>query len=233
MCGRYFLFAPSSQIIEQFELDREQEITINRYTPHYNIAPGIWIPVVFMDETIRKAGPIFSLMKWQFVPFWFDQNKKPPWIINARAEGIAQKPFFRAAIKRRRCIVPASGFYEWEQNQKPGSPKIPYAFMGQNQELLGFAGIWESWTNAKDETIQNVAIITTAANQVVKTIHDRMPVILDPHQYSAWLRTDQSSAPLDLLKSDQGNGLIMQQASPEVNHAKNNYAELLLGQHDE
>jgi putative SOS response-associated peptidase YedK len=146
----------------------------------YNIAPTQDIPVI----RAAAGGREIAQMRWGLLPFWLKEQPKGPPVTNARAEGIATKPMFRAAIRARRCLIPADGFYEW--SGEPGH-KQPWLFRMADAQTFAFAGLWESWTPPAGGKIDSAAIVTTAANSLMQPIHDRMPVILPAEAYAAWL----------------------------------------------
>jgi putative SOS response-associated peptidase YedK len=175
MCGRYALHTLLGELQEHFGLFDEFE-----FKPRYNIAPSYHLPIVREDDTGRHL----ALAQWGFVPAW---SKETPKVkpINARADTVAEKPFFRTAFKKHRCLIPANGFYEWKRD---GKQKQPYYFRLKDSELLAFAGIWDRWTG-EEGPLDTFAIITTDANDTMRPVHDRMPVILGPEDYGGWLKT--------------------------------------------
>jgi putative SOS response-associated peptidase YedK len=193
MCGRFSLTVEPDEIVAAFNLDRPLE-----HLPRYNIAPSQPIITIVVDS---KTGAKESrLMLWGLIPSWSKDPSK--FLINARAETVHQKPSFKSALKRRRCLIPADGFYEWQQGK--GS-KQPFYFslsdghrpLGEHRSIFAFAGLWESYLD-----LETCTIITTTANSLLAPVHDRMPVILTPEQYDRWLdpRIEQSEVLLSLLK---------------------------------
>ena len=173
MCGRYALHSLIGDLREHFGLFGELD-----FPPRYNIVPSLNLPVVRHGD----GGRELALCQWGLIPAWSKtMPKNRP--INARAETVAEKPFFRTAFRRRRCLVPANGFYEWQRN---GTRKQPWYVRLKGAELFAFAGIWDSWDNS-GQTLDTFAIITTGACETMRAIHDRMPVILDADQYGPWL----------------------------------------------
>ncbi len=175
MCGRYNLIADAQAFIDAFQV-------INRldWRPRYNIAPSQEVPAIRQETEGRKA----VLLRWGLIPHWAKEEKFGYRTINARAETVHTKPAFRSAFKRRRCLIPATGFYEW---RKLNRHKQPYNIRLKDRELFAFAGLWEHWQSPEGAEIESCTIIVTDANEVLKPIHDRMPVILDPDQYDSWL----------------------------------------------
>lgn len=236
MCGRYFLFAPTSQILEQFEIENEDK-RYQAYPARYNIAPGQTIHTIILDNN----QPVFELKEWRFLPAWSDTNKnrtlpdknqakslapKISPVINARAEGIETKPFFRSAIRYHRCLIPANGFYEW-QHSKNG--KIPFVIGASDLRLIAFAGIWEAYHDELGRYREGVAIITRTAGQSISHVHERMPVILSKEDYAAWLTGQDGKIPLYLLTKNLEWDLCAKPADIRVNKPENDYQELLAG----
>ena len=184
MCGRFTSRATPKQVKKEFKAAVENPAIL---TPRYNIAPTQMIPVVLDDTGTR----IVTQLKWGLVPSWAKDALIGSRMINARAETVAEKPSFRDAFKRRRCIVPASGFYEWKRAAK--GAKQPFYFYLKDKEVFGFAGLWEEWTDKETgDLLETCTIITTEANAVLEPIHDRMPVILKSGDYDRWLDTKET-----------------------------------------
>ena len=177
MCGRYAFFAPKDAIIRAFGLEDAPD-----FAPRWNIAPTQTSAVIRVaDGGARELTP----MRWGLIPSWAKEPEINDRMINARAETVAEKPSFRAAFKSRRCIVPASGFYEWT---KLAGGKQPQYISRVDLQPLAFAGLWESWTSkGGEETLVSFTIITTEANTFMRPMHQRMPVILDGIQLDTWL----------------------------------------------
>jgi len=157
-------------------------------TPQYNVAPGTDVPVIVNNSGGRKV----ALMHWGLVPRWAKDKKIGYQMINARAETVEQKPAFREAFMRRRCLIPADGFFEW---RKVGGKKYPMYIALPGKPLFAFAGIWDSWTAPGGSVINSCSIITTPANAFMKNIHERMPAILaGEHEYKVWLEAEHALA---------------------------------------
>lgn len=179
MCGRFTNNAKPEQIKTEFKVGANNP---NLFQPRYNIAPSQMIDVVFTPE----SEPILSQLKWGLVPSWAKESDIGNRMINARAETITKKPSFREAFKSRRCVIPASGFFEWQK--KSAGAKQPFYFYLKEKEVFGFAGLWEEWLDKNTgELLETCAIITTEANEVLKPVHERMPVILKTESYDEWL----------------------------------------------
>lgn len=165
------------------------------FTPNRNVSPGQHIPAVIGSD----HGNVLASYLWGLIPFWAKDPSIGARLINARAETISEKPSFKNALAKRRCLIPADGFYEWK---KQGNQKIPYAFSLKSGAPFVFAGLYEHWIAPDKRTVETCAIITTAANDLVQLIHDRMPVIVSPDQRQTWLSTQikDTSCLLDILK---------------------------------
>ncbi|HEX2255521.1 MAG TPA: SOS response-associated peptidase [Afifellaceae bacterium] len=181
MCGRYGLIGRPEEIRDLFGLDGIDPLLCG---PRYNIAPTQPALVVRTDRQRHELVP----MRWGLVPSWVKDPQKFPLLINARAEGLADKPAFRAACRHRRCLVPASGFYEWQATG--GRGKQPYWIRPAAGGLVAFAGLWETWHDRDGGEIDTAAIVTTAACEGLRAIHTRMPAVLAPQDWAAWLSPD-------------------------------------------
>jgi len=183
MCSRYFLDADGNIIAYTFRVPVHEPIR-----SRFNIAPTQQAPVVRLD---REGNRELAMLRWGLVPFWAKDPKVGTSMINARSEGIEAKPAFREAVKARRCIVPATGFFEW---QGEAGRKQPYAITVPGMPLFAFAGLWERWKPTEGEPVETFTIVTTDANEAVARIHDRMPVILAPDAVEAWLAAPPDEA---------------------------------------
>jgi putative SOS response-associated peptidase YedK len=182
MCGRYSLTTPTEALVALFAAG-----PLEGFSPRYNIAPTQLVPAVRMSEGERA----WAWLRWGLIPSWAKDPAIGNRMINARAETVADKPAFRAALRRRRCLLPADGFYEWE---KRDGAKQPYHIALADRAPFAFAGLWEHWQG--DEAIESCTILTTAANRRLAPIHPRMPVILAPEHYDIWLDTEPGDARL-------------------------------------
>jgi len=178
MCGRYRLTAKERYLAEHFGVDDEIE-----WEPRYNIAPTQ--PVVVIRQDRDQPRRTFSLMRWGLIPYWSKDISIGNKTINAMAETVAEKPAFREAIRKRRCLVPADGFFEWKKLSS--KQKQPYNIGMLDDSLFAFAGIWDRWRSGSGEVIESCSILTTDANSLTRDIHDRMPAILEPEDYDLWL----------------------------------------------
>jgi putative SOS response-associated peptidase YedK len=177
MCGRFTLHAPAEALATLFDLPEAPPLA-----PRYNIAPTQ--PVGIVRPTIDGSAREWALVMWGLVPSWSKDPTIGGRMINARSETAAEKPSFRAAFKRRRCLIPADGFYEW---QKLAKGKQPYYIGLQGGGPFAFAGLWETWQGPDGGELQSCTLLTTEPNELLEPIHNRMPVILAPQDYDEWL----------------------------------------------
>lgn len=188
MCGRFASKATKEQIEREFKTVGKNPAV---FAPRYNIAPSQRIGAVLAPGGER----IFSNLKWGLVPSWAKDPAIGNRMINARAETLSEKPSFRDAFKKRRCIVPASGFYEWDKKGNGAGTKQPFYFYLKEREVFGFAGLYEEWLDrATGEVLETCTIITTEANEVLEPVHDRMPVILKANDYEQWLDAKETDS---------------------------------------
>lgn len=185
MCGRYTQTAGLDVLRDRFLLDCAPAEVL----PRYNIAPGQDAPVV-----LAQGGRRLEPLRWGLIPAWAKDPAIGSRLINARCETALEKPAFRSALARRRCLVPADGFYEWKGL---GRAKVPFRFHRRDKELFAFAGLWDEWKGPEGRPLRSFAILTTEANASVRPVHPRMPVILYPEDEGAWL--DAAATPEDLL----------------------------------
>lgn len=214
MCGRFALVANAKQIAEEFGVPLEQVVNL---APRYNIAPTQPVLAVRTARDHEREATHFA---WGLVPSWASDPSIGSRMINVRVETAAEKPAFRAAFRRRRCIIPASGFYEWA---KSGATKVPYFFHARDQRLLGFAGLWETWNGPNGELLETCAILTMPATEPVQRIHDRMPAILSPDHYAPWLdpRLEDVAVVRSLLLPSVAPALDCYRVAPIVNNPRN------------
>jgi len=176
MCGRYSLTSPAEAMVALFDAG-----PLAGFQPRYNVAPSQAMPVVRHAEV---GGREWAWLRWGLIPSWAKDPAIGNRMINARSESVADKPAFRAAFRRRRCLVPADGFYEWQQQ---GGVKQPWRITLAEGGPFAFAGLWERWSPGAGEAVETYTILTTAANRSLAPIHPRMPVILAPAHYDVWL----------------------------------------------
>jgi putative SOS response-associated peptidase YedK len=217
MCGRYVITSSPAAIRALFGYPE-----LPNFPARYNVAPTQPIPVVRLHEGKRQ----FALTRWGLIPSWVKDPKAFSLLINARSESVIDRPAFRNAMRRRRCLIPADGFYEWKE---VGARKQPYFVRLRDGGPFAFAGLWETWTGPNGEEIDTAAIVTTNANQTLSAIHDRMPVILSPEAFDFWLdctSVDAKTAAAVLLPA-RDDLLEAYEISPAVNRVANDSAALI------
>jgi putative SOS response-associated peptidase YedK len=227
MCGRYALHGPISRHRANRPVDEPPEWysalvdTINARPMRFNVAPTDVMPIV---RTSRDGSIAIRESRWGLVPYWAKDLGIGSKAINARAEGIDEKPMFREAFKRRRCLVPASGYFEWKPE---GAATQPYFIRDADRELLMFAGLWESWRETKEsDPLYTYTLVTGPPGLVSGSIHDRAPVILEEDAWESWL-TGEPGAATDLLKSAQEPRLIFYPVPKAVGSTKNDAPNLV------
>jgi len=220
MCGRFASKLTWQQLNEHYGIAAAEQTTARPdLKPLYNIAPTQSVPVVRLD---REGGREIALLRWGLIPYWSKDAKIGVRTINARAETLATAPAFREAFRRRRCLVPASGFYEWK---KLGASKQPYFIALRDGSPITFAGLWERWGKGESR-IESFTIVTGEPNSLVATLHDRMPVILDPSDYDTWLKPGETM-PHAQLQPFPAQLMTAYPVSPRVNAVKNDDATLI------
>jgi len=223
MCGRARLSSDVSEIKLVFSIPPERP-TLN-FAANWNVAPTDTLPIVRYDSAARQRS--LDLMRWGLVPYWAKDIKIGFSTINAMAETVAAKPVFREAFKRRRCLVPVDNFYEWKKLDT--KTKQPYAIALAGRSIMALAGLWESWRSPAGETLRSFTIVTTTANELCAPIHNRMPAILPPPAWPAWLG-EEDAAPADLaalLAPYPASGMTCWPVSARVGNVRNNDAELV------
>lgn len=217
MCGRLNLTASGAELAEAFALDE-----VPALTPRYNIAPTQPIAAVRVDPRLRRRS--LGVLRWGLVPSWAEDPAVGSRMINARAESAASRPAFREAIRRRRCLIPTTGFYEWRKRGKQ-----PYVIRRKDHRPFAFAGLWELWRRKGGDALETCAILTTDANALVAPIHDRMPVIVAPEAYDLWLdpRVEDVGALRFLMAPTPAGPLEAVPISSRVNAPQNDDADVL------
>ena len=213
MCGRFTLATPAQEVAEHFGLTE-----VPALSPRYNIAPAQSIAVVRRPDS--DEAPLLELRRWGLIPSWAKDPGIGSRMINARLETAAEKPAFRAAFRRGRCLVPADGFYEWKPHPKRRRPHHVRLVTG---ELFGMAGLFESWKSPEGESVGSCTLLTTAASPAMSPLHDRMPILVDPEHYRKWLDPDlqEPDAILSLTRSSISEGLVFHPVSFRVNNPRN------------
>lgn len=217
MCSRYSLTSPPEAVRDYFRYDNDVV-----FPPRYNIAPSQ--PVAIVRDT-QNGGRELALVRWGLIPSWVKDPREFRMMINARSETAADKPSFRAAMRHRRCLVPTDGFYEWTG---VAGAKRPHLVRPRSGRPMGMAGIHEHWQGADGSEMESMAILTTAANQAMSAIHDRMPVIIAPEHFDAWLDCSSGSAEgvMDLLHSPPEDFLQTVEVSRKLNNPRNEGPEV-------
>jgi putative SOS response-associated peptidase YedK len=220
MCGRYRLSTHPHALYEQFALELENPDE-REVPPRYNIAPTQPVLAVRRRPDGRRE---LVLLHWGLIPHWAKDPSIGNRMINARAETVAEKPSFRNSLRRRRCLIPADGFYEWQKRER--GPKQPFDVSREDGAPFALAGLWEHWQGPNGEEIESCAIVTTEANRLMRPLHHRMPVIVDPTDYDAWLSGEgehprEVQALTALLVPREWQGMRTRPVSRRVNNARN------------
>lgn len=221
MCGRFALYADYEVILKRFDIEQDS-FGEEQYQQSYNIAPSQQVAAVVSDGKKNRLGKL----QWGLIPPWAKEAKIGYKMINARAETAAEKPSYRNAFKKKRCLVVADAFYEW---RKDDAGKTPMLIKMKSGEPFAFAALWESWKSPEGETVNSCSILTTGPNKVMESIHDRMPVILSKEAEKIWLDPNvQDIAELEkLLKPYDADEMEAYEVSDAVNSPKNNNPELI------
>ena len=219
MCGRFTLSATGDVVAEMFHLTDPPDLAAR-----YNIAPSQ--EVAALRATPERPEPHIGMLRWGLIPFWAKDPAIGSRMINARSETAAEKPSFRAAFRRRRCLVIADGFYEWK---KEGKRKQPYCIRMTDGSPFAFAGLWEHWEQPDGRAIESCTLLTTSPNELLRPIHDRMPVILDSRDYAAWLDPEEQkpNALAPLLVPYPPDAMTAFPVSTRVNSPSHDAADLV------
>lgn len=218
MCGRFVIASPPAALRQVFGyLDQPN------FPPRHNIAPTQPIPVVIIEHGARH----FRLMRWGLLPAWVKDPRGFSLLINARAETVLEKPAFKNAIKRRRCLIPTDGYYEWQASERR---KRPFFIQRRDGGLIGLAGIAETWIGPNGEELDTVAIVTAPASADLAVLHHRVPVSIAPGDFERWLdcRDDDAEAVMELLAPPAEGEFVWHQVSTRVNRTANDDAQLVL-----
>jgi putative SOS response-associated peptidase YedK len=217
MCGRYLITSAPEAFRRLFKYDEQPN-----FPPRYNVAPTQPVPIVRLFEGKRQ----FALVRWGLLPAWVKDPRGFSLLVNARGESVNDKPAFRNAMKRRRCLFPADGFYEWMEQ---GREKRPFVVRPKDRQPVAFAGLWESWMGPNGEEMETAAIVTTQAKGTLAAIHDRMPVIVPPEAFDFWLdgrKVDANTAAALIAPAREGL-LDVSPVSNAVNYVANDSPELI------
>jgi putative SOS response-associated peptidase YedK len=215
MCGRFALAHTPAELTRVFDLAACVDLV-----PRYNIAPGTDIPVVRRSPDGTR---VLHRLRWGLVPHWSKDPAIGARLLNARAESVQDKPAFRGAFQHRRCLIPADGFFEWHRQ---GPHKQPYFFSSPTGQVLAFGGLWESWQPPAGDLLRSVCILTTAANPGVAPIHDRMPLLLAPEDWTIWLAGTPAEAQALLIPAPEA-ALQSWPVSPRVNRVQEEGPDLV------
>jgi putative SOS response-associated peptidase YedK len=219
MCGRFVQYSHPEVYANHFGA----ELACEKSGPRYNLAPTQ--PVLAVRQTEEGTRELVPL-RWGLVPSWSKGPDNRFSMINARAETVDSKPAYRNAFKRRRCLIPSEGFYEWKAGEQG---KTPYLIRRTDGAPFGMAGLWETWRDPDGEPLESCTVIVTDANDLVRSLHDRMPVILAPEDYAAWLdpHTKDTARLLKMLRPAESTAWELRQVSRKVNSPKNDSTDLL------
>lgn len=218
MCGRFVITSPPAALRQMFGYLEQPN-----FPPRHNIAPTQPIPVVMVENGVRH----FRLMRWGLLPAWVKDPRQFALLINARAETVQEKPAFKNAIRRRRCLIPADGYYEWHDS---GKRKRPYFIHRRDGSAIGLAGLAETWIGPNGEELDTVAIVTAPASADLASLHHRVPVTLAPGDFDRWLdcSDDSAEAVMELLKPPREGEFAWHEISTRVNRTVNDDAQLTL-----
>ena len=228
MCGRFALLTPGEELVAQFGVN-QIPINVSMIAPRYNVAPTQPV-VVVRDASTSSASAAdqreLTFLQWGLIPSWAKDPKIGSRLINARSETVSEKPSFRAAFKRRRCLVLADGFYEW---QKLNGKKQPTFIHMADQRPFALAGLWETWHSPDGGELDTCTILTTTPNELMTPIHNRMPVILEPEDYNTWLSPgDQPNIAMHLLRPFSSEKMAAYPVSTWVNSPAHDDAQCIV-----
>ncbi len=220
MCGRFVLYMDIEDIFDRYDIEHERNFV---FKPSYNVAPSEQIVAIIHDGQNNRAG----LLRWGLIPVWAKEASIGMKMINARAETLNEKPAFKQLLVRKRCIIPANGFYEWK---KVGSKKQPMYIGLRDEDFFSFAGLYDTWIDPSGNKVSTCTIITTQANAFIEDIHERMPVILDREQEKLWLdRSNENSTQLlSVLQQYPAERMTAYPVFTAVGSVKNNSPELII-----
>jgi putative SOS response-associated peptidase YedK len=223
MCGRFVITSPPAALRLVFGYIEQPN-----FPPRNNVAPTQPVPVVILEN----GGRHFRLMRWGLIPAWAKDPRKISLMFNARSETVQDRPAFKNAIKRRRCLIPADGYYEW---QDAGGRRRPYFIYRRDRRPIGFAALAETWVGPNGEEMDSVAIVTAPASADLAVLHHRVPVTISPQDFERWLdcAADEAETAIALLSGPQEGEFAWHQVSRRVNHTNNDDAQLILPITDE
>ena len=222
MCGRFALMTSTEQLAMQFDVPETAVNALPPSVPRYNIAPTQPVAAIRLAENGQRE---FTFFRWGLVPSWAKDLNIGSRMINARSETVAEKPSFRTAFKRRRCLIPADGFYEW---QKQGSGKQPMFIRPVAERPFALAGLWEVWRDPDGSVLQTCTILTTTPNELMAPIHNRMPVIVEPEDFDLWLNPEPNPEQgLHLLRPYPTEKMTAYPVSTTVNNPRNDVPDCI------
>jgi putative SOS response-associated peptidase YedK len=218
MCGRFVITSPPAALRQIFGYIEQPN-----FPPRHNVAPTQPIPVVIVENGVRH----FRLVRWGLLPAWVKDPRKFTLLINARAETVLEKPAFKNAMKRRRCLIPSDGYYEWQFSEKR---KRPHFIHRRDGQPIGLAGLAETWIGPNGEELDTVAIVTAPASADLAALHPRVPVTIEPNDFERWLDCgdDDAEKVMALLVAPGEGCFVWHEISTRVNHAANDDAQLIL-----
>ncbi len=216
MCGRIAMTLPQDMVL----FFDASAAALPTQQPRWNVCPTQMVPAALSADGQRSL----QWMRWGFLPHWYKTPNDGPLIINARSEGIAEKPAFREACRERRCLIPASGFYEW--TIAPDNGRDPWFMQPTDGGLMAFGGVWQDWTGPDGQVHQTVAVVTCAANEAMATVHHRMPVIIAPGDFPLWLGEAGYGAAALMCPAPE-DALCFRRVSRKVNGARYDSADLI------
>lgn len=216
MCGRFAITLPPDAMVQLFNAVPSNDLPP---VPNYNVCPTNPVHAVLVEESARRL----QALRWGFVPHWYKALNDGPLLINARSETVAEKPAFRAAVRARRCLVPATGFYEWTKDDEGN--RLPWFIRRADGEPMVFAGLWQDWQRG-EEHVRSCAIVTTAAEGEMARIHDRQPVVLEPGDWALWLGEEGHGA-APLMRATAPGTLAMHRVDRAVNSNRASGPELI------
>lgn len=222
MCGRFALMTSTEQLAQLFDVPETAVAALPPAVPRYNIAPTQPVAAIRLNET---GGREFTFFHWGLIPSWAKDVKIGSRMINARSETVTEKPSFRAAFKRRRCLIPADGFYEWQKQDGGKQPMFVRPATGEERPFA-LAGLWEVWRDPDGSALQSCTILTTTPNELMAPIHNRMPVIIEPEDYDLWLHPEPDpEQALHLLRPYPAEKMTAYPVSTVVNNPRNDVPE--------
>jgi putative SOS response-associated peptidase YedK len=218
MCGRFVITSPPEALRQAFGYVEQPN-----FPPRHNVAPTQPVPVVIVENGARH----FRLMRWGLVPAWVKDPRKITLLINARSETVLDKPAFKNALRRRRCLIPADGYYEWQASARGKRPHFVYR---RDRQPIGLAALAETWIGPNGEELDTVAVVTAPASEDLAVLHPRVPVTIAPDDFERWLdcRADDAEAVMPLLVPPREGEFTWHEVSTRVNHAANDDAQLIL-----